>query len=124
MNDISKRLRELREAKRLSQLDVERGSGVDRNRISRLENGYAVPSLATLQKLSTSLGVTLFQLFYEGKGQPKPPRFPVSVRAEEAPEDDSYTQELRRLIHDMSEANRKLLLNVGQAMAKRGGKSG
>ncbi|MGB7590079.1 MAG: helix-turn-helix transcriptional regulator, partial [Terriglobia bacterium] len=48
--ELGKRLRALREAKGLSQGDIERRSGLLRSYISRVEGGYTAPSLSTLEK--------------------------------------------------------------------------
>ena len=45
---ISDRLRALREAKELSQGDIEKRSGLLRPYLSRIENGHTVPTVETL----------------------------------------------------------------------------
>jgi transcriptional regulator with XRE-family HTH domain len=64
--DLARKLRELREWKKLSQGDIEKRTGLLRCYISRVENGHTVPSLETLEKLSRALEVPMYQLFYEG----------------------------------------------------------
>ena len=49
---IGDRLREMREAKKLSQGDVEKRSGLFRCYISRVENGHTVPAIETLEKMA------------------------------------------------------------------------
>lgn len=49
---IGERLRALREAKDLSQGDIEKRTGLYRVYISRVENGHTVPSIETLEKLA------------------------------------------------------------------------
>jgi transcriptional regulator with XRE-family HTH domain len=73
--DIAERLRQLREAKKLSQGDIERRSGLLRSYISRLENSHAVPTIETLEKISQALGVPLYRWFYEGQKLPEAPIF-------------------------------------------------
>jgi|SRR5437773_255386 len=68
---IGDRLREMREAKKLSQGDVEKRTGLLRCYISRVENGHTVPAVETLEKLARAFEVPLYQLFYEGKEPPK-----------------------------------------------------
>jgi hypothetical protein len=46
--EIGAKLRELREAKNLSQGDVEKRTGLFRCYTSRVENGYTVPTVETL----------------------------------------------------------------------------
>jgi transcriptional regulator with XRE-family HTH domain len=70
---IGRRLRKLREARALSQGDIERRTGLLRCYISRVENGDTVPSLETLERLAAALEVPLYQLFYEGD---EPPTLP------------------------------------------------
>jgi transcriptional regulator with XRE-family HTH domain len=47
---IGQRLREIREAKNLSQGDIAEGTGLVRPYISRVENGHTIPGLETLEK--------------------------------------------------------------------------
>ncbi len=56
---IGQRLRDIREAKNLSQDDIERATGLARTYISRVENGHTVPSLETLEKWARALGMAL-----------------------------------------------------------------
>ncbi len=86
---ISDRLRELREARHLSQGDIERRTGLLRCYVSRLENGHTVPSLDTLEKIAAALEVEFHELFPPSgqppaelaalpKGLPALPREPLS----------------------------------------------
>ncbi len=65
---LGKRIRELREGKRLSQGEIEKRTGLLRSYISRVENGHTVPSLVTLERMAAAMEVPLYQLFYEGEG--------------------------------------------------------
>ena len=58
---IGTRLRELREAKNLSQGD--KRTGLLRTYTSRVEHGHTVPSIATLEKYATALEVPLYRFF-------------------------------------------------------------
>jgi transcriptional regulator with XRE-family HTH domain len=49
---IGDKLKELREAKKLSQGDIEKRTGLLRCYISRVENGHTVPSVDTLEKMA------------------------------------------------------------------------
>jgi HTH-type transcriptional regulator, competence development regulator len=57
------RIRELRERKQLSQLDLEVRSGINRTEISRIENGTKNIEFFTIIKLAVALEVELSQLF-------------------------------------------------------------
>jgi transcriptional regulator with XRE-family HTH domain len=48
---IGDRIREIREAKKLSQGDIEKRTGLLRCYVSRVENGHTVPAVETLEKL-------------------------------------------------------------------------
>jgi ribosome-binding protein aMBF1 (putative translation factor) len=59
---IGDRLREFREAKNLSQGDIEKRTGLLRCYASRVENGDTVPAVETLQKFARALEIPLYQL--------------------------------------------------------------
>ena len=67
---LADRLRNFREAKNLSQGDIERRTGLLRCYISRVENGHTVPSLETLEKIARAYQVPLYQIFYDGNDLP------------------------------------------------------
>ncbi len=69
--DIGKRLRELREAKGLSQSDVEDRSGLPQAYVSKVENGRSTPTLQMLERWANALDVELHQLFAVGHSQPE-----------------------------------------------------
>lgn len=110
--NISKRLREFREAKGLSQGDIERRSGLLRSYISRVEGGYTEPSLATLEKFAKALEVETYQLLYQGHGRPTSPKIPESSGATEP------AKRLLKLFDSMSSPNRKLLLAMAAKIGK------
>jgi transcriptional regulator with XRE-family HTH domain len=62
---IGERLKVIREAKNMSQGDVEKKTGLLRCYLSRCENGHTVPSIDTLEKWSRALDVSMSQLFAE-----------------------------------------------------------
>ncbi len=72
---IGDRLRALREEKKFTQGDIEKRTGLLRCYISRVEHGYTVPNVETLEKLARGLEVPIYQLFYEGAEPPNLPNF-------------------------------------------------
>lgn len=70
---IGDRLREMREAKKLSQGDIEKRTGLLWCYISRVENGHTVPAIDTLENIARALEVPLYRLFYDGE---EPPALP------------------------------------------------
>ena|SRR3990172_1640833 len=69
--NVGKRIRKLREAKGLSQVDIERRTGLLRSYVSRVEGGHTVPSLSTLEKFAKAVEVEPYQLLFEERKSPK-----------------------------------------------------
>lgn len=69
--DIGKRLYALRAARNFSQGDIEKRAGLLRCYLSRVENGYTLPNLETLERWAKALDAELYHLFYEGEGKPE-----------------------------------------------------
>jgi transcriptional regulator with XRE-family HTH domain len=121
---IGDRLREMREAKKLSQGDIEKRTGLLRCYVSRVENGHTVPAIETLEKMARALEVPLYQLFYDGEG---PPRLPNLLKRKSRDDgawgssgkDARFLEKLRRLLGKSDEDDRKLLLLMIRKMARR-----
>jgi transcriptional regulator with XRE-family HTH domain len=119
---VGDRLRLLREQKDMSQGDVEKRTGLLRCYVSRVENGHTVPSLETLEKFASALGVPLYHVLYDGKEPPKVPHLPKLSSAGEAPwgsfgKDARFLSKLRRLLGQINEKDRALLLSMTQRMS-------
>jgi transcriptional regulator with XRE-family HTH domain len=119
---IGAKLRELREAKNLSQGDIEKRIGLFRCYTSRVENGYTVPTIGTLEKYATALEVPLYRFFTDEKSvvKPKLPRSDDSW-GRRGKEREAF-QTLAKALSRMDEQDKKLLLSMAQGMARRGGK--
>jgi transcriptional regulator with XRE-family HTH domain len=121
---IGDRLREMREAKKFSQGDIEKRTGLLRCYISRVENGHTVPAIETLEKMARALEVPLYQLFYEGE---EPPKLPAVFNGNSSGEiawgstgkDARFLGKLRRLLGKVNEKDRKVILFMAQKMALR-----
>ncbi len=119
---LGHRLRKLRQQRRYSQGDIEDRTGLLRCYISRVENGYTVPSIETLEKMARALDVPLYRLFCEHRGSP--PSF-LKLKRRNITEwgtigqDARYWSKLRPLLRRMDEPHRRLLVFVAQEMAKR-----
>jgi len=121
---IGDRLRDMREAKQLSQGDIEKRTGLLRCYISRVENGHTVPAIETLEKLARALESPLYQLFYDGDEPPKLPNLPKLKSSEEnawgsSGKDARYLSKLRRSLGKANEQDRKIILLMAQKMAHR-----
>src|SRR6202050_3196138 len=122
---IGDRLRALREAKSLSQGEIEARTGLLRCYISRVENGHTGPSIETLEKMARALEVSMYQIFYDGRHKP-PAMKPLKV----APgwgstgSDARTLDRFRRLLRRTSADDRKLLLFMAQKMSQRQKRTG
>jgi transcriptional regulator with XRE-family HTH domain len=116
--DIGARLRDLREAKNLSQGDMEKRTGLLRCYISRVENGHTTPAIETLEKITRALGVPLFHVFYDGE---KPPveKTKIPKGWGSSGRDARTLERLRGLISRMKVGDISLLITMAQKMAKR-----
>ena len=110
--EIGKRIRTLREAKGLSQGDIEKRSGLLRSYISRVEGGYTAPSLTTLDKFAKALEVDSYQLLFRGGGQPIAPRIPPHISQSKS------MRKLAKYFENMSTANRKLILTLASKLSR------
>ncbi len=63
VENIGVRIRQLREARGMTQSQLQSRSGVSRSYLSRIESGQMTPSLGTLEKIAESLGVGLNRFF-------------------------------------------------------------
>jgi transcriptional regulator with XRE-family HTH domain len=121
---IGYRLRALREQKNFSQGEIEKRTGLLRCYISRVENGFTVPGVETLQKMARALEVPMYQLFYDGEEPPK-----LSKRLKGKSTNDSgwgssgkearMLATFRRQFSQMKDGDRGLVLFVAQKLAKR-----
>jgi transcriptional regulator with XRE-family HTH domain len=111
--NIGKRLKALRAARNLSQLDIEKRTGLMRSYVSRVENGFTTPSLKTFQRWAKALEVEVYQLFFEGDGRPEPgPTGAMEVL-------DKRERQLLVLFRQADEADRQLMLHVARKVAKK-----
>jgi transcriptional regulator with XRE-family HTH domain len=60
---IGQRIKELREAKGMSQKDLSYAADLDRSYIASVENGQRNISIVNIEKIATALGVTLKEFF-------------------------------------------------------------
>lgn len=63
LENFGKRFKALRKAAKLTQLDIEVRSGIDRADISRIENGNKNLEFFTIVKLAEAIEVELVSLF-------------------------------------------------------------
>lgn len=102
---VSRLVRELREARSLSQPQLARRSRIARSHLWGIENGQFVPGIATLQRISNALGVGVS-------------RFLTKSDSEMLLE-DSFIQSVRPLLPLLTIPNRQLILKTLQAAPKK-----
>lgn len=121
---IGARIREMREGKGLSQGDIEKSTGLLRCYTSRVENGHTVPSLETLERFASALGVPLYQLFYRGGEAPATPNLTPRKSLEELAKepgregaDARFLLKLKAHLEHLLEPDREVLLTLAKKLA-------
>jgi transcriptional regulator with XRE-family HTH domain len=87
---------------------------------SRVENGFTVPSVETLEKYAYALGIPLYRFFTEG-GAIRAAKLPAS-RESAWQVDGEHREELRlfaKAFNHMDARSRRVLLSLAQQMARR-----
>jgi transcriptional regulator with XRE-family HTH domain len=121
---IGDRLRELREAKKMSQGDIEKRTGLLRCYTSRVENGHTVPAISTLEKMARALEVPLYQLMYDGEEPPVALKGRIRKKPQKNEFGDSgknarLLDKFRRLLAKMNQQDRDTLLYTARKMVNR-----
>lgn len=119
--NIGERLKELRIARRLSQAELERRTGLLRCYTSRVEHGHTVPSVETIEKYAIALGVSLSAFFSKDVVQLQAKRGDVSANAKRgpAPRERSESNKLTAALTAMEGQDRQMLVTLAQRLAKR-----
>jgi transcriptional regulator with XRE-family HTH domain len=120
---IGHRLRELREAKNLSQGDIEQRTGLMRCYTSRVENERTVPSIETLAKYARALDLPLHMFFRERDESPSKNPNPPATKALERLWGSNGTESfelvsLANALSRMNERKRRLLLELAHRLAQ------
>ena len=119
---IGQKLREIREAKNMSQVEIAETTGLVQPYVSRVENGHTIPGVETLEKWASALKVPLYQILYEGEEPPKPLKLSVNHNRElwgNSGRDSHDLKRLRQFLSKMNEQERELLLSLAGRMAAR-----
>jgi transcriptional regulator with XRE-family HTH domain len=123
---IGDRLRQLREAKKQSQGDIEIKTGLLRCYVSRVENGHTVPAIETLEKFARALEVPMYQIFHDGSDVPRSARVRVSEAEDSgwasSGQSEAYFHKLKVYLSRMSSEDRGILLKMTRLTAQRSAK--
>lgn len=98
--EYGKRIKALREAKKISIYRLSQDSGISQGHISDLENGINQPTIETLKRILAPLGCSLSEFFNEGE---------VSVLSEKE-------KELVASFRTMPDEKAELFLELGRIL--------
>ena len=73
-------VRRIRVRKGVSQQQLASLTGIERSYLSRLEHGNANPSLTTLERIASALGVAVADLLADPRGRKTPKTLPTGRR--------------------------------------------
>ena len=119
---IGQRLREIREAKKISQVEIADATGLVQPYVSRVENGHTIPGVETLEKWASALKIPLYQILYDGEEPPKPLKLSGNHHGELWGNSGRQMHDLKRLqqyLAKMNETERELLMSLAGRMASR-----
>ena len=119
---IGQKLREIREAKNMSQMEISGATGLVQPYVSRVENGHTIPGLEMLEKWACALKIPLYQILYDGDEPPEPLKLSAQNHRELWGSSGRQTHELKRLrqyLSKMNDKERELLLSLAGRMATR-----
>jgi len=107
---VASQVKEIRKARHLSQRQLAGRMQVPRTYISKIENGKAIPTLGSLERLANALEVDICQLVRDGRSQ----------RDEEIAEifADPFLAELAQYLPKLETLQRSLLLNQARDRAR------
>ncbi|MBE3586628.1 transcriptional regulator with XRE-family HTH domain [Desulfofundulus luciae] len=99
--DIGRRIREIRKANNQKLLNISQQTGLSQPFISEIERGIKVPSIETLEKICSALGITLAEFF-----------------ADQAPELPPDIRQMIDVARKLTPLQRELIISVMKEMAK------
>ena len=107
---VAAQVKEIRKARHLSQRQLAGRMQVPRTYISKIENGKAIPTLGSLERLASALDVDICQLVRDGRSQ----------RDEEMADilADPFLAELAQYLPKLEALQRSLLLNHARDRAR------
>ena len=107
--DVARAVREVRHDRNLSQRQLAGRMQVPRTYISKIENGKAVPTLSSLQRLATALQVNICDLLRDGQSR--------RARETAACLADPFLGEIAPLIAQLDPFQRSMFLNQVRELA-------
>jgi len=120
--EIGHKLRELREEKHLSQVDIGKRAGLLQCYVSRVERGRTIPNVETLEKFANVLGIPLYRLFTDGEFVRMPKLLPTDSRtARQARRRKNFDDlhQFAKAFRRMDERRQDLLVDLARKMSRR-----
>ncbi len=71
--ELGEKLKTLRLQNRLTLVELAEKSGVSKSLLSRIERGRSVPTITTIQKIASALGIILSDFFANSETEPSTP---------------------------------------------------
>ena len=102
-------VKEIRRARHLSQRQLAGRMQVPRTYISKIENGKAIPTLSSLERLADALGVHVRQLVRDARSQREEEEATILA--------DPLLSEIAALMHGLSPLHRSLIASAAHDMA-------
>lgn len=102
--EIGKKIKSIREAKRMSAKDVISAVDMGAAMYSRIENGVNDPSLNTLEKIARALGIKLSDFFY------------TDDRLADVNSYDASIMEKIKLVEELNEEEKKMVFSFVDAL--------
>src|ERR1700683_683505 len=119
--EVGRKVREMRQARHLSQGDIEKKVGLLRGYTSRIENGMTIPSIETLEKFAYALEIPLYRFFTNGEVV-RAPKLPTTNSKSGWGTSGKNRRELRRFakaFKRMDDRKQRLLLHLAEKMVIR-----
>ena len=119
---IGQKLKEIREARNMSQVEIAQATGLVQPYVSRVENGHTIPGVETLEKWASALKIPLYQILYDGEEPPKPLKLSGNSHHDlwgNSGRDSHDLKRLRQYLSKMNDDERDLLLSLAGRMASR-----
>jgi transcriptional regulator with XRE-family HTH domain len=106
---VARAVRDARRGRNLSQRQLAGRMQVPRTYISKIENGKAMPTLSSLERLATALEVDMCNLLHDARNRQHDAAFSVF--------DDPFLSEIAPLISKLDALQRSMFLNQVRDMA-------
>src|ERR1700728_1333260 len=108
---VARAVRDARRGRNLSQRQLAGRMQVPRTYISKIENGKAMPTLSSLERLATALEVDMCNLLHDARNRQHDDSFSIIS--------DPFLSEIAPLVIQLDAFQRSMFLSQGRAMAGR-----